>query len=73
MAEGTHAMTAPSTAGEGITSGYRAHRAQQSRKTFSEEKNQHEVIQLQIQFSLKIAHDMENVGCNRNIKTQNLK
>lgn len=44
MAEGTHAMTASRTVGEGITSEYGAHRAQQSRKTFSEEKNQHEVI-----------------------------
>lgn len=73
MTAGIHAMTASSTTGEGITSEYRAHRAQPSRKTFSDKKNQHEVIQLQIQFNLKIAREMENVGFNRNTKTQNLK
>lgn len=72
MTEGIHAMTTSSKAGEGITSEYQAYRAQLSRKTFSDKKNQHEVIQLQIQFNLKIAHEMEN-GCNRNTKTQNLK
>lgn len=44
MIAGIHAMTASSTMGEGITSEYRAQRAQPSRKTFSDKKNQHEVI-----------------------------
>lgn len=66
-------MTASSKVGEGITSEYRAYRAQPSRKTFSDKKNQHEIIQLQIKFNLKITHEMENVGCNRNTETQNLK
>lgn len=66
-------MTASSTVGEGITSEYRAYRAQPSRKTFSDKKNQYEVIQFQIQFNLKIAHETENVGCNRNTMTQHLK
>lgn len=72
MTEGTHAMTASSKVGESISSEYEAYRAHPSRKKFSDKKNQHEVTQLQIQFNLKIAHEMENVGCNRNTKIWNL-
>lgn len=72
MTAGIHAVTASSKV-EGITSEYQAYRAQPSRKTFSDLKNQHEVIQLQIQFNPKIACEMENVRSNRNTKTQNLK
>lgn len=71
MTAGIHAMTASSTVGEGITSEYRAYRAQPSRKTFSDKKNQHEEVQLQIQ--PENAREMKNVACNRNTKTKNLK
>lgn len=73
MTAGIDAMTASSKVGEGIISEYQAYRAQSSRKIFSDLKNQHKVIQLQIQFNLKIAREMENAGCSRNTKTQNLK
>lgn len=73
MTAGIHEMTASSKVEGSITSEYRAYRAQPSRKIFSDKKNQHGAIQLQIQFNLKIAHKMENVGCNRNTMTWNLK
>lgn len=70
-------MTASSKVGGGITLEYLAYGTQPSKKMkqsfLINEKNEHEAIQLQIQFNLKIASEMENVGCNRNAKTLNLK